>query len=125
MGPGKRRLCLESSAPELGSIFGGDMGGERPPAQWPVQDPEQLGGRLVCLRDDAEEVGADVGIGGQLEEIQVPLTFDFELELCGGELLVLLSELLLGHAKLFEGSAELFHRLSDGIGPSQANPSIR
>ena len=82
-------------------------------------------GGAVGLADDALEVGDQVGVGGQVEEVAVapPLGLDLGPGLAEG---------LVGPAELLDGDPELLHRglerLEDlggaGLGPGR-RPSIR
>jgi hypothetical protein len=53
---------------------------------------------------------------------EVALPLDLELEMRGSELLVLLPELLVGHAKLFQGSAELLQCFLGSDRPPTSQP---
>ena len=88
--------------PKASPVCAGHIGRQRLARQEPGWHPEQPRSRSIDLEHDAKLVGYQVRSGRGLEQLQVTLTLRVELEVGGGELLVLLLELLFGDPQLLQ-----------------------
>jgi len=93
-------------------IFGGNEKDEGLVHQGALFEPQEQAGRTVCLEDKALEIGDQVSIGGELEEVQVAVTLDTQLFLGNQQLFVLSAELLLDNLQLFDVLPKLLLRHS-------------
>src|SRR5919107_6399892 len=84
------------------SIFDGDVGSQSLAGQKLGSDAEQTRGGFIGLADDPLEVGDDIGVGGQLEQLLVPRALRLYLDVCLYQLLVLLPQLFFGDPELLQ-----------------------
>ena len=70
------------------------------------QDIEHLGGRAIGLSNDAERVGHEVSVGCEVEEVLVAPALVLDGPPGVLQLLILLAQLLLGHAEFLHGGLE-------------------
>jgi hypothetical protein len=102
-GPGPPiRWYRRHQATEARPVFVGDVGGECLSGKEARRNPEQAGGGPVGLDDDSHRVCHEVRIRGELEQLLESTPLHVELDVCRGELLVLLPQLLLGDSQLLQ-----------------------